>query len=356
MRPHYEIAFLSVVLALSSALHAVLVHAQAPFDADAYREAKRVATETFLDRTKPKTVRVAAANGLRYPDDKTFAALLSVGNDRREDEEIRLLAFQRHRYDDEYIESVLKILATASDGGAILRAGLIDDVSQRTTFKLPPELRARIVTAFRARLTDRSPLVRLSAFRALVAAQDLQAVDLLVEALRRGRNLPIPKASAIALLDLDGPTKHIATVRPYLHDEDPQVQAQAAHVLSSDPDSRAELVRLATSTSTPELVRVAALRGLSREDESFETYAIALMRNPEETPDVRHQAMKTMAGRLNYEKSSPETQLRFAEAVRRLAEGPRLLGAKGLDVGEEAKKLLGNLRRSFPAVRKRYAQ
>ena len=145
------------------------LHAQTKVDdVEAYRAAKSAATATFLDKRRPKEERLAAAKDLGYPDDTTFAALLDIGADQSQDDAIRWEALRRHRYDDNYVDAVLKILSEPNDGGEDLHANLIGDLSRRT-IKPPPEMRQRIQAVLRKLLDDPRDKVRLYAFRALVA-------------------------------------------------------------------------------------------------------------------------------------------------------------------------------------------
>jgi hypothetical protein len=330
-------------------------HAQPPADPAAYREAKRIATATFLDRSKPVAERLAAAKGLRYPDEATFAALLGVAAATSEPDDIRLAALEHCRYDDRYVDTVLKILAEPTNGGDALKSGAVYQISQRTTFRQPAQLRQRIQSALRDRLRDPGPKTRLAAYRALVSSHDAVAIAQLVELVRRGQNLPIPLADAIDLLDIDGPTKHIVTVRPYLKHADPAVRAKAVKVLASDRESRPAIVKLVNDPNTPQVVRTDGLRALAREDENFD-YAIDLLQNPRESAEIRYSAMKAYAGRMNFQAVPPASQVRFAEAVEKVSTQRGMRALDGNDVGDEAGKLLEALKKSFPAVKRHFAR
>ena len=312
--------------------------------------AKRQATTTFLDSKQPKRARLQAAKNLGYPDDKTFTELARIGTDASEDAEIRLLALQLHKYDDNYFDAVLSIISD-STGNENLATGLIKDISQRTTFRLPAEYNQRLQTALRSRLDDDRISTKVQAYRTLVASHDVVAVDKLVEGLRN-ENPPIPLPVAIELLDVDGSQKHIETLRPYLGHSDTAVQAQAARALAVDPTSQADIAGLASSGETDLQVRVNALRALSREDEGFMEYAIKLMDNRDEHPDIRYAAMKNAMGRLNYQGEPAATQINFAISVEQLSQERGIITSDQKDVGAEAKKLLPHLSRTFPAVKK----
>ena len=340
------------ILWFAVALHVgVASIASAQIDTAALRDIKRRATETFLDSTRPTRERVQAATRLGYPEPATFARLLQVGTNRREPDTIRLVALKRFRYDERYFDAVLRIIADTAEG-ELLAAGLIEDIARRTTFRQPAELRQRLQSALRDRLTDPRPAVRLWAYRSLVAMHDQVAVDRLVESLRSGANVPIPLPDAINLLDVDGPEKHIVTVRPYLRHADPAVQAQAARALAVDPESRPVIVNLTSNPQTANVVRINALRALSREDTGFVEYAVRLMGNSSEVPDVRYAAMKAAAGRLNYHREPASTQVSFARAVVQLTSQPGITTADRRNVATEAQRLLPHLCRSFPAVRR----
>lgn len=340
------------ILWFAVALHVgVAGIASAQIDTAALRDVKRRATETFLDSTRPTRERVQAATRLGYPEPPTFVRLLQVGTNRREPDTIRLIALKRSRYDERYFDAVLAIIANPAES-ELLAAGLIEDIARRTTFRQPAELRQRLQSALRDRLSDPRPAVRLWAYRSLVAMHDQVAIDRLVESLRSGANVPIPLPDAIHLLDVDGPEKHIVTVRPYLRHADPAVQAQAARVLAVDPESRPAVVSLTSNPQTASVVRINALRALSREDTGFVEYAVRLMSNSSEVPDVRYAAMKAGAGRLNYHREPAGTQVSFARAVVQLTSQPGITTSDRRNVATEAQRLIPHLCRSFPAVRR----
>lgn len=339
-----------LALALVAALQGTAAWAQTqPADVEAYREQRRQATATFLDRNASKDARLAAANRLGYPDEQTFAALLRIGQDRSEDDAIRLEALRRHRYDPAYVAAVLKILDDPEDGGEELDAMLIADLSRRTTSTPPPETRQAMQTTLRKLLADRRDRVRLFAFKSLVSNHDRVAIDALVGALRRGRDLPIPLAEAVALLDLDGPVNHIGTLRPYLTHPDPSVRAIVVRALAIDPQSRPRIIELARQRTTEPKVRVAALRGLAREDKGFAAYAIAMMEDARDDPTVREAAMTSMVGRLNYGNATSADVARFAQAVQRLANRVQPLSTAPPDpMTDKAREMIPFLRQSFP--------
>ena len=223
------------------------------------------------------------------------------------------------------------------------------------TFKPPAEMRRRVTTVLRKLLRDRRDKVRLYAYRALVANHDSVAINLLADSLRRGRNFPIPPAEAIDLLDQDGPANHIGVLRPYLSDRDPHVQARAVRALALDPQSRPRIVELAKSPNAAEEVRLHALRALAREDEKFASYAIPLVENAQEDGDVRHAAMHAFAGHLNYKKVERADQIRFAEAVAKVAGEVRLMGTtESAEIQSNTKELHEYLKQAFPEIKKHY--
>jgi cobalamin biosynthesis Mg chelatase CobN len=344
-----------VVIGLLLITH-MAIHAQ-PTDAEisTLQAAKLQATATFLDSAQPLAARLKAADGLGYPTAETFNELLRVGQDRTDEDVIRLVALKRYRYDQDYIDTVLNIIADATESDEFA-AGLIEDISRRTTFRQPAEIRQRLQSALRERLTDSRDAVRLAAYRALVSSHDALAIDQLVESLRSGGPVPIPLADAIELLDVDGPNKHLVTVRPFLENPDSSVQAQAARVLAVDSDSRQDVVDLAFQSTTPREVRLNALRALSREDEQYMTYALRLMANRSEDADVRYAAMRGGMVRLNYHNEPADSQVRFAIGVQSLSGQPGVVTSDDLDVGAEAKRLIAHLRRYFPAVKKHFAR
>jgi hypothetical protein len=207
----------------------------------------------------------------------------------------------------------------------------------------------------RKRLTDPRGAVRLAAYRALVASHDAVAIDRLVESLRGRSRPPIPLPDAIELLDVDGPAKHIRTVQPYLENPDPAVRAQAARVLAVDPESRPTIVAMALDRETPTTVRLHALRALAREDENFFKYAIRLVQNRQDLPEIRYMAMKSAMSRLNYHEEAAATQIAFAKAVQKLASERGIQTFDGHDLAAEAKALFAHLNKYFPAIKNFFA-
>lgn len=312
------------------------------------RSSKVAATNTFLDKSQNKAARLKAIEGMGYPEKETFARLIALSTDKTEDSDIRLAAVKKHRYDDVYFNTVMALIADPAEPPA-LKAGVIKDVGQRTTFRMPAEIRQRLQSTLRGRLDDSAQIVRLAAFRVLVPAHDMVAVDKLVEGLRSGNNI-VPAADGIELLDVDGSGKHLTTIRPFLTHNDPRVQAQAARALANDPQSRGRVVELATNISANSDVRKNALRGLAREDDNFMRYAIAIIVNPRESADMRYEAMKNGMGRMNYQKVADSMQVRFAQAIERVAGGRPARTSDGKELTAEAKVLLAHLRRTFPPV------
>jgi hypothetical protein len=279
-------------------------------------------------------------------------ALLAIGTDLKEDDAIRLEAFQLHPYDDNYLGAVLKVLGDPNDGNEELDASLIENLSQRTTFKLPPKDAQRIQGVLRELLGDKRDKVRLYAYRSLVWNHDSVAINLLTESLRRGENVPIPLPDAIELLDDDGSVNYIGTLRPYLNHADPRVQAWAARALAVDPESRPKIIELANSPKTPEEVRLHALRALAREDDQFASYAIRLVENAREQPKIRYAAMENLVGRMNYHKVNAEDQIRFARAVEKVAAEEAARNEDAQKLKEAAKQLLVYLKKAFPEIQK----
>jgi hypothetical protein len=362
MRTHRKFRRLSRVLlcVVIAAMAACLapadrLHAQTRLeDPEAYREAKRAATATFLDRSRTQEERLEALKDLGYPDDATFPALLALGTDRSQSDAIRLEALKRLQYDDKYLGAVLKILGDPRDGSEEMDAGLIEDLSRRVTFIPPAKDRQRIQSVLRTLLGDKRDKVRLYAYRSAVSNHDLMAINLLAESLREGQNVPIPLADAIDLLDFDGSVNHIGTLRPYLQHADPHVQAKAARALAVDPESRPGIVELARSPRAPEEVRLNALRALAREDPQFGSYAIPLVEDAREDPGIRYAAMHAFAGRMNYSKLAPAEQVRFAQAVEKLAVDKGLRTEEGLKLAGSAQELHAYLKQAFPAIRTFY--
>lgn len=321
-----------------------------------YQAQKEAATETFLDPRAPKKARLEAAANLGYPEDETFQAMLRIGADPKADDEIRWQALRQHRFGEGYLDVVLSILEDSEDGGGELVGTLIEDLSRRTTFRLSAPIEQRIRAVLRDLLDDPRERVRVAAYRSLVGGHDTVAVNRLVEALNAGEaEVPIPLAEAIDLLDLDGSIYHIRTLQPYLDHEDSSVQAQAARALAVDPSRRPQIVDLALSRKAPEEVRLHALRALAREDEEFASYAIELVADSEESATIRHAAMKSLVGRMNYREVEASYQIRFAETVELLIDESTLQSKSGELLRREATKLLAYLQEAFPAVERHYA-
>lgn len=324
-------------------------------DAAKRRAARRAAAEIFYDRTRPEKERLAALPRMRFPDKEMAARLLLIGADKNESDTIRLEALKKHPFTDKWLDLVLKILDDPNDGGEVLDSGLTEFINRRATFKLPAEIRQRIIATWRRLLDDPRPLVRLSAYRVLVANHDSVAVTRLSDRLRDGTNIPIPIDEAIDLLDLVGPLNHLNALRPYLTHGNPRVRARAARVLAGDSQSRAAIIQLANDREQPDEVRRFALRGLAREDHNYGTYAIELIENPRNDGDVRFGAMHSYAGRLNYNPSKPEEQIRFAQAVERVMNDPSIRSDNAQKIRTEAREMLEYLKMAFPAVKNFYA-
>ena len=323
-------------------------------DPEAYRTAKETATATFLDSKRPKEERLAAAKGLGYPDEKTMAGLHEVGVDKSQDDTIRWEALRRLSYDEKYIAAVLAILDDPKDGNEVLDANLIADLSRRTTSAPPAETRQRMQAVLRKLLEDTRAKVRLNAYRALVSEHDSVAVGLLADSLRKGENVPIPLATAIDLLDQDGAVNHIGALRRYLDHEDPEVKARAAHALAVDPESRPKIVALVKNRETPAKVRLSAIRALANVDTQLADYAIPIIEDGNGDPGVRAAAMQAVAGRMNYSKVEPATQIRFAEAVEKLANDKATATDEVKKLRDAAGQLHPSLLKSFPEVKKHY--
>ncbi len=315
----------------------------------------QTAVQIFLDRARSEKERLAAVPRIGWPEKATAERLLAAGADRSESDAIRLEALKKHPLTEPWLELVLRILNDPNDGGPLLDSELLEFLNRRMIARLPAELRQRIQATWRRLLDDPRDAVRLSAFRVGAANHDPAAVNRLSEGLRTRSGPPIPLHEAIELLDLNGATSHLGALRPFLQHRDPVVAARAARALAVDAESRPLIVRLASNPQTPEEVRIHALRGLAREDARFGSYAIPLIDNREEDGDVRFAAMHSYAGRLNYNRTPEEEQIRFAQAVERIAGDQGLRSAAASRIRTEARKLLEYLKRAFPGVGRFYA-
>jgi len=324
----------------------------APALVDSVKNVRTLAKEAFFNTGNSTEERLEAISRLGYPDNETFKALFQVAVDSNENDKVRLAALKKHRYDEKYFDKVLSILSDPNESEELV-AGLIEDIGRRTTFRQPAEMQQRLQNALRERLNDSRQSVRLAAYRILVASHDAVAIDKLVEGLRSNAS-PIPLPDAIDLLDMDGSNKHIVTLRPFLSNPNPDVQAQAARALAVDPESRPTIISLANNAKAPLAVRSHALRALSREDKGFMAYAIRLVGNSKEKADIRYEAMKGAMRRLNYQNEPAATQVNFALAVQRLSSERGVITTDKRDVGAEAKELFAHLLKSFPAIKKHF--
>jgi hypothetical protein len=323
-------------------------------DAAALKQARIVATATFLDRAQPKDKRLAAAKHLGFPDEKTMTALLKIAADKTENQEIRAAALGRHPYNEKYLDAVLKILTDPKDAGEELNARLIEDLARRTTFARIPSDRKRVQTVLRKLLGDPRDKVRLQVYRTLVSMHDTEAINRLSQSLKKPKEVPVPLAEAIELLDLDGSIYHIVVLRPYLNHADPHIQGLAARSLAVDAKSRPKIVELAKNRKTPNAVRLPAIGALARTDEQFAQYALVLLENAKEDLKVRYALMDAFVGRMNYHKVAPAQQVRFAVAVEKLAADKSLTTDDGRKTRAAAQQLLVYLQQAFPEVKKHY--
>ena len=336
------------VSAVTALVLAFPIYAQQPaVDVEVLRQEKASATATFLNKTQGVQARLAAMAKMGYPETKTFEALLEIGRDTAENSAIRKAALHRHRFDEKYFAVVTKILEDPVDGDEDLDTNLVLNLGQRVTFRAPAEVRRRMQVVLRKLLDDKRDRVRLQAYRTLVASHDAIAINRLSESLQAKKNFPVPLPEVINLLNEDGPVSHIVAVRPYIDHADPAVKAQAARALSVDPQSRAKIVAFVRDPRTAREVRLLALRALAREDEKFPEYAIPLMQDAQGDPQVREVAMQTFTGRMNNNKVDARSQVRFAEAVKRVSSENR--GDKKLQ--SAASELHAYLVKTFPAVK-----
>ena len=135
---------------------AMQVMAQPPqANVEALQQERQRAIATFLDRSQPVKVRLAAIERMGYPDAKTFAALLEIGKDSKENSAIRTAALRRHKFDEAYFDAVTKILEDPADGDENLDTNLVLDLGQRITFRSPPAAQQRFQAVLRKLLDDK---------------------------------------------------------------------------------------------------------------------------------------------------------------------------------------------------------
>ena len=111
---------------------------------------------------------------------------------------------------------------------------------------------------------------------------------------------------------------------------------------------------LSRSPETPEEVRLRALRALAYEDGQFADYAIPLVEDAAADPKIRRAAMRAFVGRMNYSKVEPADQVRFAEAVEKLAADKTVTTDDARKLQEDAEQLHSYLRKAFPEIQKHY--
>jgi hypothetical protein len=319
--------------------------------------ARQQAAQSFLNANLSKSERLAAAQKLGYPDKNTFARLLEVGKDKRQDDEIRWEALKRHPWSNDWVKVVQGILNDPDDGGEFLDANLVKNLSQKTVRLPNAEMRQAIQRTYRQLLDDKRDKVREGAYFVLVSTEDSVAVARLVEGLKDGgANCPVSLNHAIEMIDAAGATRHFNTLRPYLKHEDPRVKAEAARVLAADATSRPEILTLIENSETPVSVRVQALRGMGRYDEQLSSYAIRMIRNKEESPVVRDAAMQAMVGQVNSKRLSESVEVDFAEAIEAFSKDPGLTDVENGKLQKQAATTLQNLQKSSPVIKRHYDQ
>ena len=74
----------------------------------------------------------------------------------------------------------------------------------------------------------------------------------------------------------------------------------------------------------------------------------------QESADIRYNAMKDAMGRLNYKHEPDTVQIRFAQAIERVAAGRQARTSDGKELTAEAKLLLAHLQKYFPAIGRYY--
>jgi len=322
-------------------------------DTQTIRKEKELSANIFIDKLKTKKERLKALNDMGYPLNETFEKLIAIASDKGEDGDIRLAALKKHKYDDAYFGLVTTILSDPSEDENLV-AGLIENIGRRTTFRLPTEDWQKLQSTLRNRLDDPNENVRLASYRILASSHDILAIDKLVEGLRNGNDIPIPLEDAIELLEIDGPAKHLVTLRPYLNHENPEVRAMVARSLANDPQSKDEIRKIAQGNDDQIEIRKKALRGLSRDDEQFMEYAIELMLNRNENADIRYAAMENGMRRMNYKDVPNDEQIQFALAVESVSLSRSVRTSEGKDLGAEAKRLLAHLKQNFPIIGRYY--
>jgi tyrosinase len=255
-------------------------------------KAKQRAARIFVDPSQPKSKRLEAMDRIGYPDKPSFAALLKVMSNSKETDDIRWEAARRHRFDDIFIDTALKILKNPNDGGEQLNANLIKDLSRRAIFPFNSKTRKIIIEGLRPLLKDPRESIRLNSFRALAPAGDKEAIQLLTEGLKNQKSLPIPLSVAIYFINLAGSRPHLETIRPFLNHKDPRVQVQAVKALAVDSKSRAQIVQRVQSKEVPLNIRMAGLRALSHTDRDFTQYAFKVFGDKSENVTLRFASFK----------------------------------------------------------------
>lgn len=316
-------------------------------EVETVREMRQEALQRFLNTELSPQQRLEHVQMIGSVSNKDFESLLRIASDPNEEDEIRLVAVKRHPLTRRLIDLELSILGDAKNGGSQLNANLISDLALRTRPTIDAETRQRIQAGIKTLLNDSRDTVRLNAFRALVPSNEPTALQLLENGLGNPDVAPVSTTEALALLDRAGSVNHLDVIRPFLNSEDPEVLRLAVQALAVDPVSRPKIVLLLQDQNTPEPIRVASLRRLSRADDDFVSYALELFENEDESTEIRRQVTRAIIGRMNYQSVSADDQVRFAQAVERLS--PDI--APSVLEGSSPDQFIEHLRLTFPAIK-----
>ncbi len=179
---------------------------------------------------------------------------------------------------------------------------------------------ARAMPVLHDALQDKDPLVVGRAATALGALRDRDAVDALIQLSGRGGNLGQSAVEALAEI---GDGRAISTMQRLLHNDDPDVRAQAAYALvrlkDREDDGEQELVNLQTSERYELQDRLFAAYYLARlgSRSGLDFLTGLLDKGPQASKELAAEAL----GRAKNEKAVPplaEAALRAKDASLRL--------------------------------------
>jgi hypothetical protein len=147
----------------------------------------------------------------------------------------------------------------------------------------------------------------------LAIGGDDEAVDRLTTQLREKSNAtPFSLDEAIGYLSIDQPQAHYDVIRPYIDAEDEKTLAAAVRALGQDEQSQGKIREYFTGASKSSAVRTVASKVLARYDETYPSYALAIVKNDKQGDALRAQVILDLGAGLKAdvygEKFSPQIQ------------------------------------------------